>query len=72
MDCDILLKSKDPLERFASPAEVKETENQTVPNIYPIKPTLDLDKCQKNPIRDPESKCYLFKILSLHLYFKLL
>lgn len=58
MDCDILLKSKEPLERFASLAEVKETENQTVPNIYPIKPTLDLDKCQKNPLHNQESKLF--------------
>ena len=56
MDCDILMKSKKTLERFASPAEVKETENQIVPNIYPIKPTLDLEKCQENPLCEHESK----------------
>lgn len=50
MECDIMLKAKKPLERFASLAEVKETERQIVPNIYPIKPTLDLDKYQENPL----------------------
>lgn len=53
-----MLKAKEPLSRFASSAEVNDTKDLVVPNIYPIKPTLDLDKCEKNPLENPSSKYY--------------
>jgi len=52
MESDILMKARKALPAFASPSEVKETEQQTLPNIYPVKPILDLDKYQENPLED--------------------
>ncbi|XP_035229504.1 uncharacterized protein LOC118201495, partial [Stegodyphus dumicola] len=49
MPCDILLTSEEPLKPFASAEQVAATEKEVVPNIYPIKPTLDLDKYTESP-----------------------
>ncbi|GBM18755.1 39S ribosomal protein L37, mitochondrial [Araneus ventricosus] len=53
MPCEFLVTSSKPLKRFASPTEVVETEGQEVPNIFPIKPTLDLDKLEEKPMSSP-------------------
>lgn len=44
-----MLTSNEPLKNFASASLVAETEHLEVPNIYPIKPTLDLEKVHKKP-----------------------
>lgn len=49
MPCEVLVTSNKPLRQFALPNEVAETEKQEVPNVFPIKPTLDLDKLEEKP-----------------------
>ncbi|XP_015921552.2 large ribosomal subunit protein mL37 [Parasteatoda tepidariorum] len=49
LPCDMLLTSREPLKRFASIDEVMSTQKQAVPNIYPIKHTLDLEKIEDTP-----------------------
>lgn len=54
MPSEFLVTTKQPLKRFASPAEVAETVAEEVPNIFPIKPTLDLDKLEEKPFSTRE------------------
>ncbi|KAG8199240.1 hypothetical protein JTE90_003667 [Oedothorax gibbosus] len=49
LPCDVMLTSNEPLKQFASAFAVGETAKMEVPNIYPIKPTLDLDKVYSKP-----------------------
>lgn len=53
--CDILMTSPKALPCVASPREVAETETKAVPNIYPIKPTLDLIQLEEYPQASKQS-----------------
>ncbi|GIY67205.1 39S ribosomal protein L37, mitochondrial [Caerostris darwini] len=66
MPCDAMMTCTIPLKRFASPSEVAETENCEVPNIYPIKPTLDLEKFEEKPISPPVKR---FNNAHIHTLF---
>ncbi|GFT85450.1 39S ribosomal protein L37, mitochondrial [Nephila pilipes] len=66
MPCDVLVTSDKPLKKFALPSEVAETEKQDVPNIFPIKPTLDLDKFEEKP---PCSSITRFNNRHIHTLF---
>lgn len=69
MPCDMLLEARKPLQRFSSPADVEETLNETVPNIYPIKPTLDLEKWVTNPLSEREIAIKPLSFGTLHTLF---
>lgn len=43
-ESDILLASKNPLKPFADNTDVEETRGQTIPDMFPMSPTVDLVK----------------------------